>query len=349
MTSAYATYAAYALFVSICLILLTLPFMAAFREWLWPSDIEPLPISANYASDIDHFARRLLADADAKTGAGAPTGYENFDFVPAHLADMNWAKATQRLIAAQSIDAATAIQTTQPLLVQGDISGSSKSSFQALYAQGDITLGAQSQIHDWAHADGAVRLGQGSMALRRVSAGVSIELGEDTWFERLSAPTLLFGQDSRAADRPKAPVQLLASFKELPNAVRQTPSLYLIRGNCVLPANRLYQGSLIVTGFLSVGAGTTISGDVKARQSVQMGPNSAVIGAITCEKYIRLWHDVKVLGPVVSESHILFGQNAVIGTVEAPTTVSAQIVIAEAGARVHGTVWARDLGMVKAA
>jgi predicted acyltransferase (DUF342 family) len=346
MTASYPTYA---LFAAICLILLTLPFIPAFMEWLWPSDIEPLPISANYASDIDHFARRLLADAAAKTGAGASTGYENFDFVPEKVSEMDWLNAKQRLIAAKSLATETPIQTTQPLLVQGDISTASGSSFQALYAQGDIDLGLSSQIHDWAHADGGVRLGQGSVALRRISAGVSIELGEDTWFERLSAPTLFFGQETPPLSQPQAPVQTPASFKDLPNAIEQTPSLYLIRGDCVLPPNRLYQGSLIVTGFLSISAGTRVSGDIKAREGLRIGPNSQVDGAITCEKRIHLWHGVQVLGPVVSESHILVGQNSVIGRVDAPTTISAQIVIAESGSRVHGTVWARELGMVKAA
>lgn len=342
-------YTVYALFAAICLTILTLPFVPAFMEWLWPSDTEPLPISANYAIDIDHFARRLSADAAAKTGAGAPTGYENFDYVPERLSDMNWSSAKQRMIATKSLVAADPITTNQPLLVQGSISTPSGSSFQALYAQGDIDLGMKSQVHDWAHADGEVRLGQGSVALRRVSAGVSIELGEDTWFERLSAPTMSFGQDTRSASPAQAAVQTQASFKDLPNAVEQTPTLYLIRGDCLLPPNTSYQGSLIVTGFLSVSAGTTVSGDIKAREGIAIGPNSHVKGAITCEKRIHLWHDAQVLGPVVSESHILVGQNAVVGRVDAPTTVSAEIVIAESGSRVHGTVWARELGMVKAA
>ena len=33
-----------------------------FREWLRPTDFAALPISANYTTDIDHFARRLHAD-----------------------------------------------------------------------------------------------------------------------------------------------------------------------------------------------------------------------------------------------------------------------------------------------
>ena len=77
MTENDTTYAAFAV---ICLLLLlTLPFMPAFCEWLWGSDFADLPISANYTSDIDHFARRLHADVSAWLGLGEPTGFEDFD------------------------------------------------------------------------------------------------------------------------------------------------------------------------------------------------------------------------------------------------------------------------------
>lgn len=341
-------YPAYAIFALICLTMLILPFVPAFAEWMRPTDTEPLPISADYASDIDHFARRLMADAAARTGAGASTGYEEFDLVPTAIVEMDWTNAKKRLIAQDTIVTAKPIRTSQPLVVQGSITTPNESSFQALYAQGDIDLGQRSQIHDWAHADGTVRLGQGSVALRRISAEVAIELGDETWFERLSAPTMLFGQKIRPAIQREVLEQTSASFKDLPNVIEQTPLLYLVRGDCVLPANCHYRGSLIVTGFLSISAGSTVSGDIKAREGLHIGPNSRVNGAITCEKHIQLWQNAQVLGPVVSESHVLIGQNSVVGQVDTPTTISAQIVIAESGSRVHGTIWARELGMVKA-
>ncbi len=59
MPESYLTYAAFAL---VCLVLLTLPFVPAFVEWRRPTDLAALPVSANYTSDIDHFARRLHGD-----------------------------------------------------------------------------------------------------------------------------------------------------------------------------------------------------------------------------------------------------------------------------------------------
>ena len=139
------------------------------------------------------------------------------------------------------------------------------------------------------------------------------------------------------------------SFADLPGAVRQTSLLYLIRGDCALPAETIYIGSLIVTGFLTIGAGTTVVGDIKTREGVSIGPGAWVQGAIVCEKRIYVFKGARALGPVVSEADVLVGANAVIGLPDSLTTITAQNIILESGVIVHGTIWAREIGMVKAA
>jgi len=136
MSANYLTYAAFAL---ICLVLLTLPFVPAYREWRHPSDIAALPISPNYSSDIDHFARRLKADATAKLGVGMPTGYEDFDFVSHPVESMDWSRAAKRLISPGSIDTSVAIRNTRPIYVEGDIRAGAESAWRA---QRDQRLGS---------------------------------------------------------------------------------------------------------------------------------------------------------------------------------------------------------------
>jgi len=344
MTPHYLTYAAFA---AVCLLLLTLPFVPAFREWLYPSDAEPLPVSAHYTSDIDHFARRLRADAMAKLGAGPSTGYEEFDFVADSPTDMDWRRAEKRLISRAGIDSEGAVRSVQPVYVDGSLRAGADSAFAALYAAGDIVLGPHSEIGDWAHAGGVVRLGANSIGLRRISAGGAIELGTETWFERLHAPVLRFGSHVSTVPQPQTYEQSPAGYADLPGAIRQTPELYLIRGDCALPPGKTYQGSLVVTGFLTVGAATTIFGDVKAREGVSIGPRASVRGALTCEKRIYVFADARVWGPLISESDVLIGAGAVIGLPHAQTTVSAANLIVEDGVTVHGTLWAHEIGMVK--
>lgn len=335
------------LFAVVCLLLLTLPFIPAYREWRHPSDVTALPIAANYTSDIDHFSRRLRADVAAKLGLGTPTGFEDFDFVDFPLETMQWSKAERRLISRHPINTSAAIRSARPLYVEGDMSAGAESAFSALYATGDIELGSGSEVHDWAHAGGVLRLGSNGVALRRISADVAIELGNEVWFERLQAPTLRFGLPGKNVIPKIHWTQTPASYADLPNAIQQTPLLFLIRGDCALPAGNIYQGSLVVTGFLTVGKGTTIAGDIKAREGISIGPRASVEGAITCEKRVYIFKDARAYGPMVSESDILIGSRAVIGLPDALTTITARNIIVENGATVHGAIWAHEIGMVK--
>ena len=344
MAEAYFTYAAFAV---VCLVLLTLPFVPAFREWRHPTDLSALPVAPDYSDDIDHFSKRLHRDVAAKLGLDGPTGYEEFEFVADPLEDMAWGKASKRLISRGSIHTRSAIRSARPLYVEGSIRAGVDCAFSSLYATGDIELDTESEIHDWAHAGGVLRLGQKCVALRRASAGRAIELGNESWFERLHAPTLRFG--SRMGGHAAAPVakQSVARFTDLPDAIQQTPRLFLIRGDCALPAGKIYQGSLVVTGFLTIGDGTTVMGDIKAREGLSIGSGASVQGAVTCEQRVYMFQDARALGPVVSESDILIGAHALIGLPDAHTTVSARNIIVEDGAVVHGTIWAHEIGMVK--
>ena len=355
MMQSYFTYGAFAL---VCLVLLTLPFVPAFREWRYPSDFAPLPISANYSSDIDYFARRLQADALARLGMGVPTGYEDFDFANEPVEGRNWSEGGKRLISRGGVTTSAPICNVQPVYVQGSLSSGGGSSFSALYATGDITLGAQSEISDWAHADGVLRVGANTIALRRISAGAAIELGNEAWFERLHAPTLRFGARAsgtaqlaavNGATQPAPIDQMEASFSDLPAAIMQTPLLCLVPGDCALPAQKIYRGSLIVKGFLTIGHGTTVVGDIKAQKGISIGRGASVKGAVTCEKRVYVFQDAHVAGPLISESDVLIGANAVVGQLDAPTTVSASNIIVEEGVVVHGAVWAHEIGMVKTA
>ena len=346
MTPSPAVYLAFAL---VCLLLLTLPFVPAFREWRRPTDFAALPIAANYTSDIDHFARRLHADAAARLGKGEPTGYDAFDFVPAQPEAMDWGQARQRLIAREGIRMAGPIRTAQPLYVDGSLAAGPASDFGALYATGDIDLGEGSEIHDWVHAGGVLRLARNCGALRRASAGVGVELHAGSWFERLGAPQLRFGSPADRLPLPSMDEPETASLGSLPGAIQQTPSLVMVRGDCALPARSTFRGSLVVTGFLTIGSGTTLVGDVKARDGLSLGPGASVMGAITCEKRIYMFPHAMAYGPVVSEGDILIGASALVGLPDAPTTVSGLNIVVEEGVMVHGTVWAHEVGMVKQA
>lgn len=333
-------------FVALCLLLGVLPFIPAFREWRRPTDDAALRVLPDYNNDIDHFARRLRADADAALGRGPGTGHEVFDRVAAPVQAMDWDGAGRRLLATEAIATHAPIRTRHPLYVDGSLRAGGASAFTAVFAAGDLALGAGSEISDWAHAERTITIGPDSALQRRASAGSAIHLGAGSRFERLQAAEVVFGD----AGPPPVPPggQQPGSYADVPDVVRQTDALYLVRGDCSLPAGRAYQGSLIVKGHLTVGAGTTIAGDVKARDGLRLAAGAAVEGAVTCEARVHLSPGCFVLGPLVTEGDMLLESGTRVGRPGQPTTVSARNIVADAGVVLHGSVWAHELGSVRA-
>jgi cytoskeletal protein CcmA (bactofilin family) len=305
----------YALLALGAVAMLGVPFVPAWSEWRRPTDAFSLPVPSDYASEVDYFARQLR---ERMVAAGART------------------TASLRLDAPRDFDA--------PLYVSGDVDATAAAAFTALLAMGDIRLGPGSQVTQWVHADGALTLGEGSVALRRASCGGVMTLGKAASFERLHASTILFGEAAAApaAARPTNPVEASA----LPEVTCRIAGLFRADGDLSIPAGSRFEGSLVVTGALSIGDNTTVVGDVKARKGIVLGRGAAVRGAMTCERNIHVLEGARVKGPLVAEADIWLAPGVTVGTVGLPTTVTAQNIMVAEGVTAHGTVWAREAGVV---
>ncbi|MGY8905326.1 MAG: polymer-forming cytoskeletal protein [Burkholderiales bacterium] len=333
-------------FALVCFSLLWIAFGPAWQEWRHPTDLQPLPIAANYTSNIDHFSDQFRAIALARITGQPMSSHAVFEFVPDTHDQVDWSAAKRPLISFNALKSRRAIECRPPLFVNGDVVLDANNRFSGLHAQGNVQLGPNSEISEWAHADGSLYLQAGCIALRRISSAIAIALDHECCFERLHAPVVHFGPDTGQPATADEPSLIESSFSEIDGAVRRSDSLYLVQGNCKLPRGRLYRGSLIVTGRLLIGTCTQVIGDVKARAGVVVGAKARIEGALTSEKQIQLLSQASVMGPVVSETVILMGGHSRIGSPALPTTVSAENIVAEAGAVAHGTVWARDLGVV---
>lgn len=343
-------YAPHVLFAIFSTGLLLVAFRPAWSEWRHPTDTEPLQVLPNYTSDIDHFADQFRGVVMGRLSGDLASFADVFDFAPDDLDSLDWSQVKRPVVCLTTVKPRRAIGGAATLFVNGDIDTHEASQFQALLAQGAIRLAPGSVIREWAHGDGVVHLGKGCAALRRLSSSTALELEADCCFERLQAPLIQLGlaETMPLARHPRVPRRPLTEgvLSELDGALQQTPHITLVQGNCKLPRSHRYQGSLIVTGRLSIGAGTEIFGDVKARGGVVMEAQARVHGALSSEQQLQLLDQACVLGPVVSESVILLGPHVRLGMPEAPTTVSATHIMAEAGAVAHGTVWAREGGVV---
>ena len=178
-----------------------------------------------------------------------------------------------------------------------------------------------------------------------VSASVRIVAGSGSQFEKMTAPIIFLGSADAERPRPVAEVQRTALLT-LPHAQPWGDRGWRIHGDCHIADAQQVQGPLVVMGALVLGANCGVDGDIKAHGSVQVGRSSQIRGALFSLQSIALHEDVQVDGPVVSEAYVVVGPGVVIGRPEQPSTLSAAHVVASAGARVHGTIWASQSGRV---
>ncbi|HEX5389015.1 MAG TPA: polymer-forming cytoskeletal protein, partial [Burkholderiaceae bacterium] len=235
-----------------------------------------------------------------------------------------------------------------PLYITADLALDGRARLREVLCLGSMTLGPHSDVIGWAHADGAAVLGEGSVAVRRLSSGLSIDLARHCCFERLHAPTLRFGQHP-----PAGPARTEFNSQPTWHRLRRIDGAqpwgensWRVGGDCDIPAWHCFTGSLLVMGVLRVGEGARVEGSVKAHRGLHIGAGASVTGSAVCEAGIHLLPDAVVGGPLVSETHVLLHTRARVGAPDAPTTVSATDILIDRGVTTHGTVWARQTGVV---
>ncbi len=320
------------LLASLGLALLAVPLVPAWREWARPTDSKPLGVESGYAAEPDFFASRFRRSLAECTPPPPPPLSE-------------WGRTGMPILFPASVTLDERVEARAPVVIEGDFHANAGGAFTALLASGSIRLGPRSEVTQWIHADGALALDADCVALRRASCGRTLAVSAGCSFERLHAPVIAFGAQDPAVKR-RAPEGASAEFSTVRNVTRRAPGLYRAEGDCSLPEDSAFNGSLVVTGSLLIGAGCVVNGDVKARKGVIVGPGASIEGAVTCEGVIHIRERAFVKGPVVAEADVWIDCGAEVGGPTAPTTVTAENIIVEDGVVAHGTVHARDAGIV---
>lgn len=346
------------LFALVCGALLVLPFVPAWREWRHPSDSAALPVSQSLTSDTGFLAQQFREHMLGQLAGAQPSGYTLLDdrgleAAAPHGAALHADTAAQQgrlpLVSTRALHSLLDTTFLCPLYITADLVIAGRARLREVLCLGRLTLGPRSHVTGWAHADHAAVLGEASVLVRRVSSAVSIDLARHCCFERLHAPTLRFGQHPPPTGGSAVPVNSQPTWHRLrrvAGAQRWGEGAWRVDGDCDIPAWHHFTGSLVVMGVLRVGEGALVEGNVKAHHGIHIGAGARVTGSVVCEQGIHLLPDAAVGGPLVSETHVLLHTRARVGTPEAPTTVSATDILIDRGVTTHGTVWARDTGVV---
>jgi hypothetical protein len=339
-----------AMFAAVLVLLFLLPFLPCWHEWQSPTDLAALVIVRDEVNNVHYFANAFRAQVSQACGHGkamAAAGPQ-FQRMSGPADTFPWHAVQQPVIVDGSLCVGDLLACPKPVYSSGDADLPGGARLSALLCKGNAAFGPGTRISEWAHADGAVSLGTGSIVLHRVTAGGALLLGKGTGFCRMHAPVIRFGTNKDRAAKPLSGTHHLSLAGPGLALAACGAGRYRADGDVQLPDNHYLEGTLIAGGDIRLDDGAAILGAVKARRSVRLGRGAQIHGALVCEGDIDIGPDCWIKGPIVCEGDVRIACGSRIGTRQMPTTMAASRVLAETGVTAHGTVWARNAGVVAA-
>lgn len=361
----------FALLLLVTLGWLALPFIPALMELLRPRDATPLEQVGRDAGALTHFAdgfRRYLGevaltDAFSETTGGDEPLTQLRDRTPvrivrsdASVLAMLHTPGTPRTGDSEPRALAELLVVDAPLTLpddmayerevyaRGDVIGGSRSVYRALMADGSATIGTESVVVRWAHADGVLTVSDGATLSGRATATDELRLGRGVRFQRMLASRIVVGLAERDFIAPFVS-DALPTTPWLPdNGVRMASDTLRIAGDVVMSPGAYASGHLVITGSLVIGEGSRIDGSIKTHGSMTVGARSVVTGTLAARDAIEIGAECRVGGPVIAEREIVIGRDTWLGQPTRPTTVTAPQIVLAQGVTVFGAVQARDEG-----
>ena len=338
--------------------LIALALLPALQELRAASDVAPL----NVPRDHDNAATRFAASYRARLE-------QLFDapLLEALRAEQAAAQAAARrlhwcaagaesgavpspIVGAGDLRLRPGIVQPHEVYAAGDLLLGDGAQARALLADGVLRLGAGSVVERWAHGRD-VAFGAGSEVRARVSANRSITLEPGARFVRARAPTISALHMSNRPQKPALPSRSAERHRFAgADGVHYEPAgaRWIVAGALRLPPDTELIGDLVVRGDAAFGAGCRVQGSVKVHGQLSVGAGSTIDGACVVIGDCELDANVLLAGPLVGEALVRIGADTVIGRPDAPTSVNGRRISLDAGATVHGSIWAKQAAVAAA-
>jgi cytoskeletal protein CcmA (bactofilin family) len=334
-------------------LLLTLPLVPACRELIYKTDDAPLKVIQQHAGDVRFFAdgfRSYLTAIQASLDQNEHLGTDTSVVMPDGMACLILARQDAqhdfgidaKSICSKVIASVKALTLPHSTTFEKDIyarralHGGSGDQFRAILGERDVHLGEASTVMRWVHGVGDVSCERDCRLYGRISSESSIRLHAGCRFTRLNAPRIEIGP--RETDETSAED---AAFGR-PELVITERLLH--EGDLSIAPGAVFDRHLVVRGELRVGAGAQLLGNVKAQKNVVLETGVRAYGSMISAAVLRIGPECHVRGPLIAEGLIAIGPGTTVGTIDSPTTVSAPRIEIVEGARVFGTLWAREQG-----
>jgi predicted acyltransferase (DUF342 family) len=335
------------------------PFAPALLELYRRTDVAPLSVPRAHGNQTDHFALRFRDYIRAQLEAMGPLPPKTEraflpDGTPLYVVNeerpftselperRNPAPPPRVLCVNIPLEIPDGTTAFREIFAQCRLATGSACVFRGVFGEEDIRLGDRCVILRWVHSEKSLSVGNDGQLYGRASANEQIELHAGTRFERVTAPVILFSV--AGGDRA---VEAAFQNQILPEAaLTGDHGMRLIRGDHVIPAEDFSDGDIVVSGRLIVGERANVRGCLNAAEGVSVGRGARVKGAIVSRGSIWLAEGAESSGPLISEQEVYVERSCRIGSLAAPTTITAPCIYVEPGAISYGTIWPRGFGLV---
>ncbi len=336
------------LFFGITVLLLFLPFLPALVEWHTPHFLGPLRVKS-HARETTFFATTFakIIRSYFPNGVSAETGTDisilerptriltEVDQDPSTPDEIRKGKCTNLTMSSNILVIPGKMQYSAEVYGERDILVGEECSFKALFAKGNLILGKNTMVRSWAHSDQSMLAGEDTQLLGRATATKVLRLLKNSYFEKLYAERIEFGNQTQAI------------FEKLPTPDRiRADNRRNFTGDVTIDSGKRFPFHIVATGNIFVRRGTQIIGSVKSHQNIFLEDGVLIAGSLIAEKVIQIGMNCRIRGPLLAELDICIGERSVVGTAEILTTTIAQKIRIREGCIVHGTVWPKLWGYV---
>lgn len=341
------------LFFALFLTLLCLPFVPSLRELELKNDASPLKIVQSYDGDVRIFAenfRKLVNQELLANSSGlASAASEKFRVVDGGFLSSPEEQKTRQVsdvvVSLTPLDLPDGFVFEREVYGKQNVISGYNDRFRAILADQDLVLKGKTIVTRWAHAR-RVWLGSDVTVIGRLSADEIIVMKPSCMFTRVNAPIIRFGYEKHE-NMPGDGVALsdMSSariFSDVENAHMDERGCWLVKGDFAIPPNGSIKSNMIVHGDLRIGEGTVLTGSIKTHGNLLLDSRVKIMGALVSENNVTIGEQCLIKGPIVSEKTVHIEPGAVIGTINFPTTVTAESIRAKSGVFAHGTLWARS-------
>ncbi len=342
------------LFFALFLSLLLLPLIPSLRELELKNDATPLSINQSHDGDIKIFSEnfRQLVNQELEKNSRKLTSMASDKFrlidgaFAISAAEQKERSVNQAIVSLKPLNLPNDYVFEREVYGKQNVISGFNDHFRAVLADEDLILKANTVVTRWAHGQ-RVRLGSNVTILGRVSADEVIVMKPSCAFTRINAPVIQFGLEkahlSAEADPTNDEKVVARAFSDVDKAqMDESGGCWLVTGDFAIPPYGNIKSNMVVHGDLSIGKGAVVTGSVKTHGNLTLDSCAKVMGALVSENDVTIGEGCLVKGPVVSEKTVHIESGAVIGTMNYPTTVTADYIRAKSGACAHGTMWARS-------